>query len=650
MRLHRLASILLLVLGAPALFALINPGLQPSDLYERYEVVLLLKVTAIDAEAKTARLEVSRVIKGSFAPTTIALSVGDPAADSGYGTIAAPGAEVLAYVGGRRQADKICIYPGSGRWQIGRKDPQNAALWKLTEDLDPAIDGVGMSGTFNGAIERLVEMMSDQARGAYYFPAVPTFQFGQDRVIGHFAQPIGGVALYDLDGDGKPDIYACSAGGDRIYRQTGPLTFTDATEAMGLNGVHSPSISIADVNADGRPDLLVGATVYVADGDGAARRFRASDRLPTAAGERLKCAAFVELNGDGYPDVLVSTQAGGLHVWLNPGAASGPFTNATAARGLDQEDCGSGLNGWFAPGDWNGDGRTDLFYAVERGLLLIQGADGRFAPLRHGVRFDFSSDGKDDGQSGACSFAPLWTPGRLDVVATGQYRLKWMGERAGKLRDLIPYGNEIWEGSDSLGPIIAEDLNADGLVDLYSGSRSDVRNAIHGNRGYGSFTTPVMHKPDIFPGPAYLHGALGLAAGDADGDGANDLLIGGTNGNLVLVPNACLDGRAAKENATIAEKVLQRTRILSVQVSGKTGVLGATVTLVDSTEKIVGLRVIGSNVATGCRGPDTVNLAVRQPAGAHTLKITWSDGAKQQWPVDLSGASHRTTLLAERKP
>ncbi len=647
---HPLISILLLVLVSPVVSALINPGLQPSDLFERYEVVLLLKITAIDEQAKNATVEVTRVIKGQFAPTSIVLALGDPAAAGAYEIFARPGVTLIAYVGGRRQADKICFYPAGGRWQFGSKDPTDPSRWTWTEDLDPATDGTGMSGTYNGATERLAEMMDDQAKGRYYFPAMPTFQFGKDVIVDNFTQPIGGVALYDLDGDGRLDIYACSAGGDRVYRQTGPLTFTDATAALGLTGKRSPSISIADVNADGRPDLLVGTRIHLANGDGAGRVFQAAELLPAAAGERLKSAAFVELNSDGYPDVLASTLQGGLHAWLNPGSTGGPFTDATAAKGLDQEDCGAGLTGHFAPGDWNGDGRTDLFYAVDRGLLLIQGADGRFSSLRHDERFDFSSDGKDDGLSGACCFAPLWTPDRFDIVATGQYRLQWIGMRAGQVRDLIPFGNEIWEGTDSMGPIIAEDLNADGLVDLYSGSRSVFRNAIHGNRGYGSFTTPVMHKPDIFPGPAYLHGALGLAAGDADGDGANDLLIGGADGNLVVVPNAALAGRGAKENPTIAERVLARTKIVSVQVSGKLGVLGATVSLADSTGTVVGLRVIGTNVATGCRGPDTVNLAVREPDAAHVLTVTYADGKKQTWPVDLSGPARRIVLQAQKSP
>jgi len=642
---------LLLILVGPATLGIINPGLQPSDLYNRYDVVLNLKVVSSDAEKQTAVLEVVRVCKGDFAPKTISLAVSGSEVTAAFGLLGQPGSVIVAYCGqkGRKPADKLCFYPGSGRWQIGTVDARDPSRWLWTEDIDPAVDGTGMSGTFNGGTERLAEMMEDKLADRYFFPATPNFQFGNDIVLGRFAQPIGGVALYDLDGDGKPDIYACSAGGDRIYRQTGTLDFVDATTALGLTGMRNPSVGIADVDGDSRPDLLAGAVILLAEGDGAGRRFRAAELLPTSAAERLKCATFVEVNGDGYPDVVVSTLDGGLHAYLNPGTAGGAFRDVTAARGLDKEDCGAGLTGWFTPGDWNGDGRTDLFYAVGSGLLLLQGADGRFAPLRHGQRFDFSTDGKDQGLTGASCFAPLWDPSRFDLVATGQFRLHWVGERRGSLRDLVPYGNEIWEGTDSMGPLIAEDLNADGNVDLYAGSRLDYRNAIYGNRGYGSFTTPVLHKPDIFSGPAYQHGALGLAAGDANGDGANDLLIAGVDGNLVLIPNAALAERTPKENPTQAEQVLERTKILSVQVSGKVGVLGAVVSLTDSKGRVIGMRVIGTNVATGCRGPDTVNLAVREP-GAMRLSVRFSDGHKQEWPVDLTASERCLTLRAARGP
>jgi hypothetical protein len=633
--------------------ALVNPSLQPNDLFERHKAVLVLAMTGVDEDKQTVELRVVRVCKGEFAPENVTLSVTDDEIMWAFYELAKPGRTVVAFVGSRMgrpgsdKAEKVLFYAGGrGRWQIGRTKPGKPGHWQWTQDLNPTDmeDMVGMIGTYNGSSERFAEMMVDKAHGRYFFPARPFSQFKPDRVIGTFEQPIRGVALYDIDGDGNLDLYACCAGGDRAYLQTAPLVFTDATEALGMAGVKSPSVNVADVNADGLADLLAGGVVYLGSGGNGATTFRASGLLPQEANSGLKCAAFVEINGDGYPDIVVSRTGGGLHAYLNPGENGGVFSDATAAMGLDAEACGAGLTGFFAPGDWNGDGRTDLFYAAGKGLLLVQGPDGRFAPVEHDLELDFKEGADAPGLTGAGCFASLWRADSSDVVFPTNNVLNWIGNVNAEPRNLIPYGNEISVGIAGMLATIAEDLNADGRVDTYSTNTQVFKNMYHTNRGYGSFMTPLNYKGDIFPGPAHERGAWGVAAGDVNGDGANDLLLGGADGRLVLVLNDCLRNRGGKEHPTAQERVLARTRIVTVRVLGKVGVLGAVVTLADAEGNIVGRRVIGSNVATGCRGPDTVNLAVREP-GAYAVRLRYSDGLERTWPVPMSGGGSRRVLV-----
>ena len=68
---RRLMILLLIPLCAQAI---INPRLQPGHLFERYDVVMELKVTSVDVEKQTAKLQVLQVIKGTFAPKTVAVT------------------------------------------------------------------------------------------------------------------------------------------------------------------------------------------------------------------------------------------------------------------------------------------------------------------------------------------------------------------------------------------------------------------------------------------------------------------------------------------------------------------------------------------------------------------------------------------------
>jgi hypothetical protein len=633
----------------PDASGLVNPSLQPLHLFERCDSVLCMKIVSVDAKAHRAVMEVTEVCKGKFAAKKVTLTADDEGVEDAFEVLARKGTTVVAFAGQthRRRANDVLFYPGGeGRWQRAQMNDSHPSRWQWTEDIDPFEDE-RMLGTFNGASERLADMMVDKKHGRYFFPPVPFMRFGQELVIARFEKRIRGVALYDLNGDGRLDVYACSDGGDRAFLQTADLKFTDSTKALGLGGLRSPSVSMADVNADGLPDILAGALIRLAVEADGKRRFRASDLLPARAAADLKSASFAEINGDGYPDVVVSRAAGGLHLYLNGGAKGGRFADATAAAGLDKKACGAGLTGFFTVGDANGDGRTDLFYSAGKGLLLVQDAKGRFHPFEHHLEFDFTTGGQAEGLTGAGCVAPLWRPHSADIVFPNENNVCWAGLMGGKLTDLTPYGNEIWEGANGLIATIAEDLNADGRVDIYSVNRQVFRNKIHTNRGYGSFMTPLNYSKGIFQGQAHFRGGWGAAAGDANGDGANDLLLGGADGALVLIVNDCLAARKPKKHPTSQERVLQRTRLLTVRVRGKVGVLGATVSLADASGRVVARRVLGANVATGCRGPDAVNFAVREP-GALVLTVRFSDGCERTWTIDSLKEMH-SAIRAQRE-
>lgn len=639
-------SLLALAWGISTAFALVNPTLQPPDLFDRYENVLLLRMVAVDAEKRAVTLEVAGLAKGNFPAKQVVLTAKGDSATGAFSALASPGVVVVAYAVGKRRgaADALLFYlGGEGRWQQGTLGPPGDAAtpaqWNWTKDLDKE-----MYGTFNGHPARLAEMMRDRANNQAFFPARPFDQFKDDLTVGTFDKPVHGVALHDFSGDGRPDIYATCETGGRLYLQQENHTFTDITKASGLAGVSGSSVSVADANLDGRPDLLIDGRLCLQGENGV---FAVSAGLPKDANTGVKMAAFADLNGDGYPDVVISKTTGGLHAFLHPGAKFGAFTDATATLGLDTPQCGADKSGFFIPGDWDGSGKVCLFFSVKRGLLLIPDATGKFSPLPGLLRYDFSSLGEDLALTGGGCFAPSWTPESPDFIFAHDGGVNILSRVVGKAFDSGQFGNEIIVTTLETIATAAEDLNADGRVDIYAISRKrGGPNGYYVNRGYGSYIASLRYKPKAIPGSAHLQGALGVAIGDVNGDGANDILLGGTDGKLSLLINDTLSLRVPKETSTAQDKVLEKTGIVSVRVTGPRGVIGARVTLLDKDGRAIAVRDLGSSVATGCAGPDTLNLAVREP-GDYRLKVRYSDGLTREKSITVK-AMTRNALSVTR--
>ncbi|MCY7422601.1 MAG: VCBS repeat-containing protein [Chitinophagaceae bacterium] len=70
-----------------------------------------------------------------------------------------------------------------------------------------------------------------------------------------------GVAVGDIDNDGWEDIFFVSnkQGGNKLYKNKGAFTFTDITNAAGVEGKSewSTGVTMVDINADGWLDIYV---------------------------------------------------------------------------------------------------------------------------------------------------------------------------------------------------------------------------------------------------------------------------------------------------------------------------------------------------------------------------------------------------------
>ncbi len=638
-----LGFIILGLLGTPRpAAALVDPSLQPADLLERHAIVLVLNVTTIDEETRTITLDVVDRPKGKFEPKQVSMNVDDDGPLEAFATVIAPGQTLVAFLGAKhRGAAEVLIYLADGHWGKALPDKEGKGQWQWTQSMDPSGES-NMFGTFNGHGQRLAEMMHDAAGGRAFFPARPFVRFAEDQNVATLSSPALGLALVDIDGDGRLDIVAVTAKTTHILKQTKPGVYEQVTMGTELEEVGGASVDVADVNADGKPDLLVGGVLLIQNDTGFVR----SDALPANAAQNVKNASFVDINADGWPDVLVSRVGQGLAIYLHTGGKDATFLDATEQSGMAQIPQVQTGNGQVMTGDWDNDGRVDLFYSSGHGLLLRQEKEG-FTPVPSRLRFDFTTQGKDEGLTGGGCMAPLWRADSTDLIFASQANVNFIINEQGKLLDAGVYGNEITEGGNGLSSVLAEDLNADGRVDVYAINVGGSANVFYTNRGYGSFMTPHKYDTKLFPGRAHTGGAISAVAGDLDGDGANDLVLGLADGSVVIMRNETLASRGKTSKPTLQQRILDETSILTVNVTGPLGVTGAAVTLLDVAGKVVARRIIAGQDMPGSRGPDAVNLAVRDP-GTYSVEVTWTDGLKRAWPVDLSKPSQHLVVGAGR--
>lgn len=131
----------------------------------------------------------------------------------------------------------------------------------------------------------------------------------------------GGLAIFDYNNDGRPDIFFTNGAAhpsmkktgpeywNRLYRNDGGMKFTDVTEAAGLAGEgYSIAVAAADFDNDGNVDLFVGGvgtnTLYRNLGNGKFQDVSTSagvrDNLWTAA------ATWFDYDRDGHLDLWIA--------------------------------------------------------------------------------------------------------------------------------------------------------------------------------------------------------------------------------------------------------------------------------------------------------------------------------------------------------
>jgi hypothetical protein len=182
----------------------------------------------------------------------------------------------------------------------------------------------------------------------------------------------------DYDNDGWLDLFVIgSEGRGHLFRNTGNGTFSDVTSKAGVSDVKGARKAVfVDLDHDGDLDLLLVGngqrTAYRNNLDGT---FTDATAAVGLGGGEASDAVFGDFDGDGRTDVFFSNEHGADALFHNGGAQH--FTDATASSGI-----ASGGSGTAAVGDYNNDGFLDIFVASAKGeppTLWLNKGNGSFA-------------------------------------------------------------------------------------------------------------------------------------------------------------------------------------------------------------------------------------------------------------------------------
>lgn len=223
----------------------------------------------------------------------------------------------------------------------------------------------------------------------------------------------GGVAIADVNNDGRPDLYFTGILGreNELYLNQGDMTFREVTETAGveMDSAWSKGVAVVDINQDGRNDLYVSVggrkeiqpsrrnRLYVNQGTdekGVPSFVERAAEYGIDDSSYSTQAAFFDYDRDGDLDLYLLNKASGdrgrvtLRRKLTEGESpstdrlyrnngDGTFTDVSEAAGIQIEGQGLGV----AISDINHDGWPDVYVAndfLSNDLLYINNGDGTF--------------------------------------------------------------------------------------------------------------------------------------------------------------------------------------------------------------------------------------------------------------------------------
>ncbi len=333
----------------------------------------------------------------------------------------------------------------------------------------------------------------------------------------------------------------------RLSPHSAPIRQTFGTSAGGWSSDDTYPRELADVNGDGRADIIgfSSAGVYeslaTAGGQFAAPTFELAAFCVDAGGwssDNTYPRALADVNGDGRADIIAFSSAG---VYESLATAGGHFAMPTFELAAFGTDAGSWSSDNTYPrevADVNGDGRADIIAFSSVGVYeSLATAGGHFAA----PTFELAAFGTDAGGWSSDNTYPRFVAdvngdGMADIVGFAQSGVYVSlatggGHLAAPTFELAAFGvNAGGWTSDDLYPRTLADVNGDGMADIVGFGADGAFTALA--TGGGQFASPTFQLSALSPnaGGWSSNNTYPRELADVNGDHVADILGFASNG------------------------------------------------------------------------------------------------------------------------